>query len=63
VAATSSVSWVFAALIFLAGGGELADQLRGELAPCAPGNVAWPHGREQGACLLGGQEFLRPAGQ
>ena len=63
VAATSSVSWVFAALIFLAGGGEFADQLGSQLAPCAPGDVAWPHDRERGACLLGGQEFLRPAGQ
>ncbi len=61
--AASPVSWVLAALIFLAGGGELADQLAGQLAAGPPGNVARPHGCHQGASLLGGQELLRAPGQ
>jgi hypothetical protein len=52
-----------AVLIFLAGGGELADQLAGQLAAGPPGDITWPHRREQGAGLPGGQELLRPAGQ
>ena len=63
VSATRPLSWVLAALIFLAGGGELADQLAGPLAAGPPGDITWPHRREQGAGLPGGQELLRPAGQ
>jgi hypothetical protein len=63
VAATSPVSCALAALIFLTGGGELADQLAGQLAAGPPGNVTRPHGCHQGACLPGGQELLRAAGQ
>ena len=63
VPATSSVSCAFAALIFLAGGGELADQLTGQPASGPPGDIAWPDRREQGAGLLGGQELLRAPGQ
>jgi hypothetical protein len=63
VTATRSVSWALAALIFLAGGGELGDQLAGQLAAGTAGDVTRSHGCHQGAGLLGGQELLRPAGQ
>ena len=39
---TRPLSWALAALIFLAGGGELADQLAGQLAAGTPGNAARP---------------------
>ncbi len=47
---------------FPADGGEVADQLAGQLAAGAPGNVTRPHGCRQGPGLRGGQELLRPAG-
>ncbi len=47
---------------FPADGGEVADQLAGQLAAGAPGNVSRPPGCRQGPGRLGGQELLRPAG-
>ena len=63
VVATSSVSSLFAALIFLSMTDEFGDQLGGEPAAGAPDQVH-AAGRvfEQGAGLRGGQELLRPAG-
>ena len=50
-------------LDLLIDGGELADQLAGQLAAGPPGNVTRPHGCHQGAGLPGGQELLRAPGQ
>jgi hypothetical protein len=60
VDATSSVSSWFAILIFLCN--ESVDQFGGQPAACLTDDVTRPHGVEQCPGLLGGQEFLRSAG-
>lgn len=61
--ATSSVSWAFAALIFLSIAASSLISSEASWRRVRPAMSRGPHGCHQGAGLLGGQELLRAPGQ